>query len=53
MWMMSSLSGTLQLKLDAIQSWATQNDAKLNGKKCKGMIISFLQWTDYLIDKNF
>ena len=33
---------TLQLELDAIQSWAVQNDMKLNGKKCKEMLISFL-----------
>ena len=33
---------TLQLELDAIQSWAVQNDMELNGKKCKEMLISFL-----------
>ena len=34
---------TLQLELDAIHSWAVQNDIKLNGKKCKEMLINFLQ----------
>ena len=33
---------TLQLELDAIYSWAAQNDMRLNGKKCKEMLISFL-----------
>ena len=33
---------TLRLELDAIQSWAVQNDMKLNGNKCKEMLISFL-----------
>ena len=34
---------TLQLELDAIHYWAVQNDIKLNGKKCKEMLINFLQ----------
>ena len=33
---------TLQLELDAIQSSVVQNDMKLNSKKCKEMLISFL-----------
>jgi hypothetical protein len=34
---------TLQSELDVLHSWAAQNDRKLNEKKCKEMIISFLQ----------
>ena len=33
---------TFQPELNAIQSWAVQNDVKLS-KKCKEMLISFLQ----------
>ena len=30
-------------KLDALQSWVVQNNMKLTPKKCKEMLISFLQ----------
>ena len=33
----------LQSDLDDLQRWATKNDMKLNGRKCKEMIISFLR----------
>jgi hypothetical protein len=34
---------TLQSDLDEIQQWAEQNDMRLNVKKCKEMVISFLR----------
>ncbi|CAB4042371.1 Hypothetical predicted protein [Paramuricea clavata] len=34
---------TLQSDLDAIETWTKNNNMKLNGIKCKEMIISFLR----------
>ena len=34
---------TLQHELDAFHFWAAQNDMKLDGNKCKEMLISFFQ----------
>jgi site-specific recombinase XerD len=38
---------TLQSDLDAIHSWAAENDMKLNGKKCKEMLINLSPKSTY------
>ena len=39
----NELISTLQSDLDAIETWTKNNNMKLNGIKCKEMIISFLR----------
>jgi hypothetical protein len=36
----------LQTELNELQQWACENDMKLNGLKCKEMVISFLRQSD-------
>ena len=36
----------LQTELNELQQWACENDMKLNGLKCKEMVVSFLQHSD-------
>ena len=40
---------TLQSDLDEIQQWAEQNDMRLNVKKCKEMVISFLRQSPNIV----
>ncbi|CAB4035122.1 RNA-directed DNA polymerase from mobile element jockey, partial [Paramuricea clavata] len=36
----------LQTELNELQQWACENDMKLNGLKCKEMVVSFLRQSD-------
>ena len=36
----------LQTELNELQQWACENDMKLNGLKCKEMVVSFLRHSD-------
>ena len=36
----------LTTELDELQQWACENDMKLNGLKCKEMVVSFLRQSD-------
>ncbi|CAB3978520.1 Hypothetical predicted protein [Paramuricea clavata] len=40
---------TLQSDLDEIQQWAEQNDMRLNVKKCKEMVISYLRQSPNIV----
>ncbi|CAB4004215.1 RNA-directed DNA polymerase from mobile element jockey [Paramuricea clavata] len=41
-----TVESRLQTELNELQQWACENDMKLNGLKCKEMIVSFLRQSD-------